>query len=150
MDPVTVGLLGALAGGAGGEVGRQAWSALSALVRRPFGRGVDGGGNVAVGSGEPELMALAQTPADASRAEALSEALAARAAVDDEFRAALRQWHEGARLVRGGDGHVQNNISGGTQNAPVLQGRDFSGTSFSFAPPISPGGTASDAPGAPH
>ncbi|MDX6758755.1 hypothetical protein SIN09_04685 [Streptomyces sp. F8] len=39
MDPVSVGLLVALAGGVAGEVGRQAWAGLGALVRRPFGRG---------------------------------------------------------------------------------------------------------------
>lgn len=38
MEPVSVGLLAALAGGAGGELGRQVWAALSALVRRPFRR----------------------------------------------------------------------------------------------------------------
>jgi hypothetical protein len=33
LEPISMGLLAALAGGAGGELGRQAWAGLSALVR---------------------------------------------------------------------------------------------------------------------
>jgi hypothetical protein len=126
MDPVSVGLLVALAGGAGGEVGRQAWTGLSALVRRPFRRGEDTAAAARVGSGEAELVALAQAPADPARAQALSTALAVRAVLDTEFHAGLRQWHEQAKLVRTGDGHVHNSVGGGTFYAPVAQGRDFS------------------------
>ncbi|WP_344366698.1 hypothetical protein [Streptomyces gobitricini] len=135
MDPVSVGLLAALAGGVGGEVGRQTWAGLSALVRRPFQSGRGSGQVSAVSSGEAELVALGQAPADVTRAQALSTALAVRAAVDDEFGDGLRQWHEQAKLVRTGDGEVINMISGGTQNGPVVQGRDFSGISITTAPP---------------
>lgn len=134
MDPVSVGLLMAVAGGAGGEVGRRAWTGLSALVRRPFGR--DGGGqSPAVSSGEAELVHLAAEPDDQSRAQALSTALAVRAAVDEDFRTHLAAWQEQAKLVRTGDGAVTNTISGGTQNGPVLQGRDFSNLNFTTPPP---------------
>ncbi|MEV7939955.1 hypothetical protein AB0O82_27950 [Kitasatospora sp. NPDC088264] len=138
-------LLAALAGGAGGEAGKQVWAGLSALVRRPFQR-TDG--VPAVSSGEAELAALEQAP-DPEHAGALSTALAVRAALDSQFRTGLQQWHEQARVVRTGDGEVTSTISGGTFHAPVLQGRDFSGISFPTAsPPPHPasgtGTTASD------
>ncbi|MFI5683707.1 hypothetical protein [Streptomyces sp. NPDC051636] len=130
MDPVSVTLLAALASGAAGEAGRQAWTGLGALVRRPFRRG-DGTDRLpAVSSGEAELAALQHDPADPVRAQALSTALAVRAALDAEFQAGLQQWHEQAKLVRTGDGETRNEISGGTFNSPVLQGRDFNGVSF--------------------
>ncbi|WP_411089950.1 hypothetical protein [Streptomyces sp. 061-3] len=137
MDPVSVGLLAALAGGAGGEVGRQTWAGLSALVRRPFRRVEDTALAPAVSSGEVELAALGQAPADPARTQALSTALAVRAEADPDFHAGLLQWHERAKLVRTGDGEVTNTISGGTQNGPVLQGRDFSGLTFTTPPPPS-------------
>ncbi|GAA1042162.1 hypothetical protein GCM10009566_42450 [Streptomyces murinus] len=137
MDPVTVGLLAAMAGGAGGELGRQAWANLSALVRRPFGRG--DGTAVAepdISSGVAELDRLAEAPADPGRAQALSTALAVRAAVDADFRAGLEVWHQWAKRVCAEGGEVRNSISGGTQNGPVLQGRDFSEVSFNTRPPV--------------
>ncbi|MFJ7779130.1 hypothetical protein [Streptomyces yangpuensis] len=143
MDPVSVGLLVALAGGVAGEVGRQTWAGLSALVRRPLGR--DGGQAPAVGSGEVELARLAADPGDQGRAQALSTALAVRAAVDEDFRAALAAWQEQAAVVRAGDGAVTSHVSGGTQNGPVLQGRDFTNLTFTAAPaPPSTSGGAGD------
>ncbi|QFZ72918.1 hypothetical protein GFH48_06225 [Streptomyces fagopyri] len=135
MDPVSVGLLAALAGGAGGEVGRQAWAGLSALVRRPVRR--DGGGRIpaASSSGEGELVRLAENPADQGRAQALSTVLAVRAALDEDFRSGLLAWQEQARLVRTGDGTVTNNVSGGAQHGPVVQGRDFTNLTFT-SPPV--------------
>lgn len=137
MDPVSVGLLASLVGGAGGEVGRQVWTGLTTLVRRPFHRGDDdsAGGPV---PGEDELMRLQQAPGDGTRAHALSTALAVRAALDPDFAAALTAWHEQAKLVRTGDGPVNNSISGGSYYAPVLQGRDFSHTTFNTPPPQRP------------
>ncbi|GAX57888.1 hypothetical protein [Streptomyces olivochromogenes] len=145
MDPISVALLAALAGGAGGELGRQAWVNLTALARRPFGRGHGESAQApAVSSGEAELVRLQETPGDAARAQALSTALAVRAAFDAEFSSGLQQWHEQAKVVRTGDGDVHSTISGGTQYGPVLQGRDFSGLSFTTSAPPSPaseGGT---------
>jgi hypothetical protein len=135
MDPISVALLAALAGGAGGELGRQAWVGLTTLVRRPFTRGHGESAQApAVSSGETELVRLHEAPGDAARAQALSTALAVRAAVDAEFCSGLHQWHEQAKLVRTGDGDVHNTVSGGTQHGPVLQGRDFSGLSFTTTP----------------
>ncbi|MCC9310864.1 hypothetical protein LN042_27980 [Kitasatospora sp. RB6PN24] len=98
MDPVSVGLLVALAGGAGGEMGKQAWSGLSALVRRPFHRG-DNSPAEGFSSGEGELALLNQAPDSVERAQALSTALAVRAALDSEFRTELDAWHTRARPV---------------------------------------------------
>ncbi|MER5662816.1 hypothetical protein OG981_08140 [Streptomyces mirabilis] len=137
MDPVSVGLLAALAGGAGGEVGRQAWEGLSALVRRPFQRSQNTADDSAVSSGETELVRLEHAPADPARAQALSTALAARAAADADFQAGLHRWHEQAQLVRSGDGAVHNEISGGTFHGTVAQLRDFSGV-YTPAPSSSP------------
>ncbi|MGY5106258.1 hypothetical protein [Streptomyces sp. 900105245] len=134
MDPISVGLLAALAGGGGGELGRQAWAGLTSIVRRPFCR--DGGGEApAVSSGDAELARLEQNPADQQRAQALSTALAVRAALDADFRTGLGAWLEQARLVRATDGTVNNTIRGGIQHGPVLMGRDFSGLSFTTQPP---------------
>ncbi|MEV5901451.1 hypothetical protein [Streptomyces sp. NPDC052127] len=150
MEPISVALLAALAGGAGGEAGRQAWETLSELVRRPFRRDGSGDGNSdgggggntgdpATGSAEPELVRLAAQPDDAALARALSTALAVRAAGDAEFRAGLVRWHRLAGSSHHGD--VHNEISGGTFNSPVLQGRDFSGLSFTTPAPrrVDPG-----------
>ncbi len=128
-------LLAALAGGAGGEIGWQAWTGLTALVRRPLrdGQGTEDG--PAVRSGEVELAELERAPADPACARALSTALVVRAAVDADFRTGLERWHEQAQLVRTGDGQVDSTISGDTFNGPVLLGRDISGVSFAPAPP---------------
>ncbi|MFD9102981.1 hypothetical protein ACFVZN_18130 [Streptomyces virginiae] len=144
MEPVSVALLAALAGGVAGEIGRQTWTALGALVRRPFGRG--GGNTPPVSSGEPELTSLATDPSDQGRAQALSTALAVRAAVDEDFRAGLAAWQEQAALVRAEDSAVTNLISGGTLNGPVLMGRDFNNPTFTApAPPPSSRGAGDNA-----
>ncbi|MFJ6663112.1 MULTISPECIES: hypothetical protein [unclassified Streptomyces] len=141
MDPVSMGLLTALAGGAGGELGRQAWAGLGELVRRPFRRGdamtpdgVAPEGSAPEGSGEAELARLAREPGDAAAARALSVVLSRRAAADAEFEERLRRWDEAARRVSLTGGDVHNSISGGTFSAPVIQGRDFTGTTFGTPP----------------
>ncbi|WUG76653.1 hypothetical protein OG828_12125 [Streptomyces sp. NBC_00457] len=138
MDPISVGLLAALAGGAGGEVGRQAWAGLIALVHRPFQRGQGTAAASAVSSGEAELARLDHAPADPACAHALSTALAARAAVDADFQASLQRWQEQARLVNTGDGGVHNQILGGVFHGGAVQGRDFSGVSIAAPPPTPP------------
>jgi hypothetical protein len=141
VDPISTELLLALSGGAGGELGRQAWAALSALVRRPSTGGQGTEDVPAVSTGDAELVELEGAPADAARARALSTALAVRAAVDAEFRTGLERWREQARQVCTGDGEVDISISGGTFYGPTLLGRDFPGTSFATAsaPPGDPG-----------
>jgi hypothetical protein len=138
VDPISVELLAALAGGAGGEMGKEVWSALSALVRRPFRRDpapVEGS-ETELASGVGELVALEQAPHQPARAHALSTALTVRATLDPEFAASLNVWAEQARLVRTGEGDVHNSISGGVQNT-VVQGRDFGSLTF-IAPESNP------------
>jgi hypothetical protein len=134
MEPISMVLLAALAGGAGGEAGKQAWSGLIALVRRPFHRA---DGVPAVSSGEAELAALAQAPTP-EQAHALSTVLAVRAALDAQFRTDLQRWHEQTSVLRIGDREVTNTVSGGTFHAPVLQAGEISGVSFPTAPPSPP------------
>jgi hypothetical protein len=137
MDPVTVGaVLLAIVGGAAGEAGSKLWDGVTALVRLPFRhREAAGEAAVAVGTGEAELKALRQAPADQPRAVALAEALLARAGADGAFRQELESWWARASQVRTGEANVTNVISGGTQHGPVLQGRDFTGLTFGAAPP---------------
>ncbi len=126
MDPVSVGLLAALAGGAGGEIGRQAWAGLTGLVRRPAPALPDGS---PAPTGEGELTALSDRPSDTDRAHALSTALAVRAALDADFRARLEQWsQEAGRVSVGGD--VHNSVTGSIVRGSVVQGRDFHGPGF--------------------
>jgi hypothetical protein len=131
MDPVTIGaVLAAIAGGAGGALGTQLWSGISALVRRPFRHAhAVGEATAALPSGSAELVALEQAPGDEQRAVALAEVLVARADADSGFGEALQAWWEQAsQLSIAGD--VTNTISGGTFHGPVLQGRDFPGLTF--------------------
>lgn len=135
-------LLAALAGGAGGEAGKQAWSALSTLVRRPFQRTE---ATSTVSSGEAELAALEQVPGP-EQANALSTALAVRAVLDPQFYTSLQQWHDQAKLVRTGDAEVTNTINNSTFHAPVLQGRDISGVSIAATHPAAPPATSTTPP----
>ncbi|MEK8143897.1 hypothetical protein NKH18_24015 [Streptomyces sp. M10(2022)] len=134
MDPITAAALAALAGSVGGEAGRQAWQGLTALVRRPFQRGAaqdsEPDGSPGASSGELEIADLENNPADPLRAQALATALGVRAALDGEFRALLEEWWQHAQTGSGSE--VHNSISGGTQNGPVLQGRDFSSITFNM------------------
>ncbi|MDQ0910784.1 hypothetical protein QFZ22_006769 [Streptomyces canus] len=133
MEPISVALLAALAGGAGGEVGRQAWAGLCSLVQRSTPRSV-GSSTPGVSSGEAELTCLADSPTDPTRAQDLSNALAVRARTDTVFRTELRQWHEQAALVRTDSGNVHNEVSGSTLSGPLIQGRDFHGITFTSPP----------------
>ena len=131
MDPVTLGaVLAAVAGGAGGALGSQAWNGICALIRRRFRHGMadDDPGAVLL-SGEEALAALEQHPGDVGSATELAGVLITRAGTDSEFQRELAAWWEQARQVQLGD-HVSNTISGGIQYGPVLQGRDFTGLNF--------------------
>ncbi|RLU80612.1 hypothetical protein CTZ27_34480 [Streptomyces griseocarneus] len=146
MDPISAAALAALAGGVGGEAGRQAWQGLSALVRRPFGRRAgtqDGTDDLAVSSGLPELTALEGAPEDQMRAQALATALGVRAALDAEFRELVMEWWRQAQTVGATDTvhntahEVHNDISGGTQQT-VVQGGNFSHLTFNASPGSTP------------
>ncbi|MER6358465.1 hypothetical protein ABT186_43480 [Streptomyces sp. NPDC001634] len=87
------------------------------------------------GSGEQELAELEQAPDDPALAQAPSEALALRAAMEVDFRTGLGQWYEGAKLMCT-DGEVHNTISGGSFHGLTVQGRNFSGILFTTSPPL--------------
>jgi hypothetical protein len=136
LDPISVSLLLAVAMGAGESVGSQVWDGLRAIVRRPFRRRGEAGHDER--SGSADLAVLARVPDDAEAAAGLSAALAARAAEDASFRAALEEWLERARGVYSESGMTHNEISGGTFHQPVIQGRDGISVSFGTPPPSGP------------
>jgi hypothetical protein len=144
MDPITIGaVLLAIVSGAGTQLGTQLWEGVVSLVRRPFrhkAAGGDTGTAAVVTSGEVQLAALQQAPGDRQKAVALAEALLARSGADEEFRQALESWWQQAEPIRASVnvGNVTSTISGGTQQGPVLQGRDFSNITFGAAPPSPP------------
>ena len=143
MDPVTIGaVLLAIVSGAGSQLGTQLWDGLVSLVRRPFHRkeATSGDATTVVPAGEAELAALQQAPSDKYKAVALAEALLARSGADDEFRRALESWWQQAESIRAGIniGNVTNTISGGSQQGPVMQGRDFSNITFGVPPAAPP------------
>ena len=143
MDPVTIGaVLLAVVSGAGSQLGTQLWEGVVSLIRRPFRRKAAASGDAAtaemVSAGEAELVALQQAPSDQSKAVALAEALLARSGADEEFRGALESWWRQAEPLRASIGNVANTISGGTQQGPVLQGRDFNNITFGAAPATPP------------
>jgi hypothetical protein len=142
MDPITIGaVLGAIISGAGTQLGSQLWEGVVSLVRRPFRRQATGGNAAAViPSGELELAAFEQAPGDQHKAMVLAEALVARSSADEEFRQALETWWQQAEPIRASlnIGNVTSTISGGTQQAPVLMGRDFSNITFGAPPPSPP------------
>ncbi|MFC9125552.1 dynamin family protein [Streptomyces sp. NPDC057099] len=89
-------LLASLARRDAGERERQAWAALSDLVRGSVGLEQPDavGMTQAAGSGAREMAALEEEPTRTERAHQLRAALSARAAADVEFAAALRAWAE--------------------------------------------------------
>ncbi|WP_405937558.1 hypothetical protein OG338_13405 [Streptomyces sp. NBC_00726] len=136
MDPITAAALTSLAGGLGGEASRQAWQGLTALVRRPFGRGTaqgtDDGAAARISSGELEVASLAGEPADPLRAQALATALGVRAAMDSEFRTLLEEWWQRAQAGPSG-GDVHNNIGGNIESgATAVQSRDIAALTFNM------------------
>jgi len=135
MDPVTLGaVLLAVISGASGELGTKLWAGVEALVRRPFRhRAPADQTTTAPLTGNAELAALEQNPANEERARALAEVLIARASTDVDFGQALQNWWQQARILHIGD-RTTNTISGGTQRGPVLQGRDFGNITFGATP----------------
>jgi len=143
MEPITIGaVVLAIVSGAGGELGSRLWDGLVSLVRRPFHRKAITSGDAAamVPTGEAELATLEQALDDEHKAVALAQALLARSGADDEFRAALENWWQQAEPIRAGMniGNVTNTISGGSQQGPVLQGRDFRNITFGVPPAAPP------------
>ena len=124
MDAVSAAVLAALASGAGGEMGRQAWTALTALVHRPSSA-VDNDGPSSAPDGERELAALEATSADPVVAERLAEVLTRRSANDAQFATDLDAVLAQA-VAALNPPQVSNTISGRVTGS-AIQGRDFSG-----------------------
>jgi len=127
VDPVTMSLLLAVAGGAGGAMGDQIWSGLGALAKRPFHRGGGKTPALAAGSAPPaesgaeEWAALATNPRDQAAAGRLAESLTAHAAVDGEFSRALTAWSTVASQEYPQVNIVHNQISDSTVYGTVIQ-----------------------------
>ncbi|RKN47516.1 hypothetical protein D7223_12075 [Micromonospora endolithica] len=117
-------MLAALASGAGGELGRQAWTALTALVHRPSSD-IDDDGSPLVPSGERELAALEATSADPVVAERLAEVLTRRGNNDPRFASDLDAVLTQAAAALNPP-QVSNTITGRVSGS-AIQGRDFSG-----------------------
>ena len=116
MDTVSAALILAVAGGAGGAVGDQAWRGLVSLVHRPA-RGAS-----APESGVAQVVRLREQPDDGECAARLGHVLTTRAADDEAFRAALEVWLLGAeRLYPAARPGTVNTVSGGTFHGPVIQ-----------------------------
>ena len=134
MDTVSAALILAVAGGAGGAVGDQAWRGLVSLVHRPARD------SSAPESGADQLVRLRQQPDDADSAAQLGHVLTARAAADDTFRAALETWSLDARRLypppRLGP---TNTVSGGVFHGPVIQAGGSVHLSERIPPPTPPG-----------
>ena len=142
MDPVKIGaVILAIVGGTAGEASSRLWDELTALVCQPLHRRPNTVEAVAAASGNEELAALQQSPADQRRAVDLAEVLLVRVEADPAFGLEFRNWWAQASQVLPAMGNVTNTISGGTQHGPVLQGRDFSNITFgssSTAPKVPP------------
>ncbi|WP_331723261.1 MULTISPECIES: hypothetical protein [unclassified Streptomyces] len=140
MDPITVQILLALAGGAGGAVAAQGWVALTELVHRPFQRRNAEGGveSVQPAPGVNELQALQNSPTDGARAQDLAAALQLRADEDPEFRQSLLAWQQ--RHSRGSSEGQTHNTVRGSNYGNLLMADDVHGPiSFTTPPPSPPG-----------
>ncbi|MFD7731364.1 hypothetical protein ACFV6F_13395 [Kitasatospora phosalacinea] len=123
--PDFAGLVGGTGRGAGGELGKQSWNALTALIRRPFQHAAA----ATVSSGEAELVALERDPQNPELAGRLNTALAVRAALEPEFGPQLEQWHGQAQSALKGD-TLHNVISGGSFTGFTIQGKVEGGTHY--------------------
>ncbi|GAP48612.1 hypothetical protein [Streptomyces azureus] len=107
MEPITAGLLVALASGTAGAAGEQIWASLRDLVTRRGSR-----------SGEDEPAGPGRAPAHRG---------AGRAARRAAQRTRPETWRRRADAeVASRSGDVHNEISGGTRGT-VIQGRDIHG-----------------------
>jgi hypothetical protein len=86
------------------------------------------------------MDALQARPDDPAAAGRLLDVLTSRAATEPDFEAALAQWARRAASGVPGEGMVHNEVSGGVQYGPVLQGRAFSGISFTITIEQEPSG----------
>jgi len=97
------------------EAGKRAWSGLTSVMGRLFGRSSSRAANeIETSAAAPETI------------QALAEALAAEAESDPVATAALRDWIADTERALDQSGDVTNTISGNV-HGPVIQARDIHG-----------------------
>ncbi|WP_345567072.1 hypothetical protein [Nonomuraea rosea] len=119
MDPSVIPTLAAvvtaIVGGAAGEAGKNAWTSLTALVRRRFG------------DDAPAAAALELTGAHSP--EAITQILVDHAKADAEFGQALSTWTTDATHLVQHKHDVSNTIGGDAHiSGPVIQAGDVLGS----------------------
>ncbi|PZG40962.1 hypothetical protein C1I98_22245 [Spongiactinospora gelatinilytica] len=112
--PALAAVISAVVGGAAGEAGKSAWTSLTSLVRRRFGR---------------ETAAELEPGANSTSTE-MAEDLVNRAGADPEFARALAAWmSETSRVVQQQKHDVVNVIGGEARiTGPVVQAGDVFGS----------------------
>ena len=118
-------VLSALAQGAGGQAGQQAWTALAALTRRLPGRQA---------AGTEAVEAARANMGDPAAAGRLAGILAGKAAADPGFAAALGQWLAGTQALLTA-GHTTVNQVRGAVSGTVIQAGDVFGGIRHGGPP---------------
>ncbi|MFI8433742.1 hypothetical protein ACIGJO_08325 [Streptomyces sp. NPDC079020] len=139
MEPISLGVLAALAGGAGGEIGRQAWSGLTGLVRRRRdpAPGTPGGTAPEPDSAETALAALEGRPGDRERAGELAQALRTQVEADEAFARAVRVWEAMFQASLTADPEAAQELEAAVRAvdpeavAPGSVHNDFRGSTFS-------------------
>ncbi|RBQ17832.1 hypothetical protein DP939_23525 [Spongiactinospora rosea] len=109
--PALAAVISAAVGGAAGEAGKSAWTSLTSLVRRRFGR---------------ETAAELEPGANSTE---MAEDLVNRAGADPEFARALAEWmSETSKVVQ--QKHDVVNVIGGEARitGPVVQAGDVFGS----------------------
>lgn len=119
MDPISASALTVVLSkvfeGTAGEAGKQAWSGLTSMVGRLFGR-----------SSSQAVKQVEGNAATPETIETLAEALTAEADSDTVLTAALREWMLDTERALDQSGNVSNTISGNVHGS-VVQARDIHG-----------------------
>jgi hypothetical protein len=119
MDPSVIpplaAVISAIVGGAAGEVGKNAWTSLTTLVRRRFG--------------DDAAVTSAVERAGTQTAQETADIITSHAATDPVFHEALDRWTvETAHLIQSRH-DVSNTINGNAKiTGPVLQAGDIYGS----------------------
>jgi hypothetical protein len=126
MDPISVALLLAVAGGMGTGAGEEVWRGLNELVHKPFRHRavVESVPTQLIETGVVEVARLERDHASRDAARRLAQVIAARAERDSEFSAGLQVWLDAARSTYpGNEGGVHNemDIRNSTLHQPVIQ-----------------------------
>jgi len=112
MWQMVTGVLTTALSGSAGEIGKQAWTALTDILRSRFGRGT-------------RALDLADRPQDFP-VEGAVRTLREAAATDSDFEQLLSRWcNDYNVLLKGGEGDVKNVVAGTARvKGSVVQARD--------------------------